>query len=357
MTIPAIPLFAYSLGATETALGLLGTLPSVTYALLAIRIGRLSEKRGRRTFIILGPTIFSLISLAYLISSNLNQILAVRPLEGISAALFWPCAEAYIAYLQGDISPQRATGYFTLAWSLGTTLGPTMGGYLINRGSRVTPFFACAVMMLISLLLTLVSTNEEDDQRRVDPNEMGRGSTSLRSIVFAILGYGFSQATVLAIYPVHGSIIGFTEIEIGILLSLVGLTRTVVFAVFTFWILPSGTTMATAGYLILAISLGLMPMLNQFYASAISFAMMGTGLGLVYMSIISLVMAHQKRGDAAGAFESGIGIGSIAGPLISGISAEHMGNFAPYWLSSLSAILGLISAKGVTSEESPKRAR
>jgi len=357
MTIPALPLFAYSLGATETTLGLLGTMPSITYAGLAIRFGGLSEKRGRRAFIILGPTLYLLISLAYMISSNLNQILAVRPLEGISFALFWPCAEAYIADLHGNIPRRRATGYYTLAWSVGTTLGPAIGGYLIDRASIGSPFAACTIVMAISLILALISTNEMRSGRELTHDETGGQSTSLRSILFAILGYAFSQATVFSLYPVHASMLGFTEIEIGILLSLIGITRTLIFALFTFVRVPSGATMATFGYFILAMSLILMPILNWFYASAMSFAMMGAGLGLVYISVIGLVMNHQSRGDAAGAFESGIGIGAIAGPLISGIAAEHIGSLAPYFLSSFSAITGIVFAKAATAEGPAKRVR
>lgn len=350
--IPAIPLYAYSLRASETMLGLLGTLPAVTYAVLAMKFGELSEKKGRRIFIILGTLLYLAISFAYLVLWDLNQILAVRSLEGVSLALFWPCAEACIADMYGGIYRRRAIGYYTLAWSTGTTLGPALGGYLMKEASIKGPFAACTVMMLISLLLSLAFIGVERKQEKSrQPSTTGR-TTPLRSILCAILGYAFAQATVFSLYPVHGILIGFTEIEIGIFISLIGLSRTIIFAICTFWNVGSEAKMAMVGYLTLSLSLGLMPTLNRFYISAISFVMMGIGLGLVYVSIINLAMNHQRRGVATGAFESGIGIGGIAGPIISGIAAEHIGFLAPYWLSGFFALVEVVVAKKAHGDDS-----
>ena len=99
------------------------------------------------------------------------------------------------------------------------------------------------------------------------------------------------------------------------------------------------------GYSILAVSLGLIPISDRFFTSAISFMIMGIGLGLVYVSIIDLALSHQRKGSAAGAFESGIGVGAVAGPFISGMMAEHFGFPAAYWLSGVIAILGTIFVK------------
>ncbi len=345
MVIPAIPLFAYSLGATQTVLGILGALPAVTCALLAVKFGQLSEKKNRKNFLVLGSLLYLLVSLAYLISSNLNHIFVIRPFEGVSFALFWPCAEAYIADLDDKISRRRALGYYTLAWSGGTTSGPIIGGYLISKMSFGSPFIACAVTMLIALFFTAISTEEKRNRREILRDGASDEPLPLRSILYAILGYSFVQSTVLSLYPVHGSVIGFSEIEIGMLLSLVGLARTVIFAVSTFWGTPPEAQMATVGYSILAVSLGLLPILNQFHTSATSFVMMGVGLGLVYTSIIDLAMSHQRKGSAAGAFESGIGLGAVVGPFVSGIAAEHVGMLAAYWLSSFFAIIGVLVAK------------
>lgn len=346
MIIPAIPLYAHSLQASETTLGIIGTLPAVSYAVLAAKFGELSEKRGRRIFVILGSLLYSLVSYAYLISSDLNQILIIRLLEGISLALFWPCVEAYIADLFDNTSRRHTVGYYSLAWSSGTTLGPAVGGFLISRISMKSPFTACTIMMLVSLFLTLIFTRHIPDHEERSQDKLGRDSTPLKSIQFAILGYAFAQATVLSLYPVHGSMIGYTELEIGMLLSLVGLARTFIFGIYTFWETPSGTGMTIKGYFILTASLILIPLLSWVYASAASFAMMGIGLGMVYVSIISLAMNHQERGSATGVFESGIGIGGIAGPFISGITAEHIGILGPYWLSgSFAAVLAVATRR------------
>jgi len=345
MIIPAIPLYAYSLGATQTVLGLIGTLPAVTYAILAVIVGQLSEKKGRRIFIVFGLLLYLLVNLAYLVSSDLNQILAVRSFEGISFAFFWPCVEAYIADRYEGVSQRRAIGYYTIAWSGGATLGPIIGGCLINITSIQSPFAASAVATLTSLIFILTHTDKTGSHRKILKDSTGKASHSLRSILYAILGYAFAQATVLSLYPVHGTTIGFTEIEIGVLLSLMSLARTSIFISTTYWKPFSKKETATVGYYILAASLGLIPILDRFFTSAIGFMIMGIGLGLVYVSIIDLALSHQRKGSAAGAFESGIGVGAVAGPFISGVMAEHTGFQAAYWLSGFIAILGTIFVK------------
>jgi MFS family permease len=123
---------------------------------------------------------------------------------------------------------------------------------------------------------------------------------------------------------------------------------------FVFWEAPSRAKITTRGYMILTVSLIILPLLSWIYASAVSFVMMGIGLGMVYVSIISLAMNHQERGRATGLFESGIGIGGIAGPFISGIAAEHIGILGPYWLSSSLTALLVVMARRLMAREKDK---
>jgi MFS family permease len=96
---PAIPLYARSLGASYVEVGLLGTFYSLTYIVLAVLPGWLSDHVGRRVIITGSAVLCEFAAFLYLISSNVVSLFLVRVVEGSAWCSLWSALEALVTEL------------------------------------------------------------------------------------------------------------------------------------------------------------------------------------------------------------------------------------------------------------------
>jgi MFS family permease len=118
---------------------------------LPSRLGRLSDRWGRRPLITAGLAWIGLCCVLIPLRSQLPWVIVWWTLKtlGLTAAL--PPQKALISDLtQGT---QRGTGYglYTFATSLGAAVGPLLGGWLYEVTGHSIPFFLTGIALLTSL--------------------------------------------------------------------------------------------------------------------------------------------------------------------------------------------------------------
>lgn len=149
IVVPLLPVYAHSLGATGIYIGLIFGAFSLSRTVFLPFFGRLSDRKGRRPFIVIGLLAYTFASLAFIFSSSVNHLIVVRFLQGIASAMIMPVVQAYV----GDITPPGREGYmmglFNMSLFLGLSLGPVAGG-VINDHLSLKATFAC--MGLLSLI-------------------------------------------------------------------------------------------------------------------------------------------------------------------------------------------------------------
>jgi MFS family permease len=150
--VPLIPVYASTLGATGLQIGFVLAGYSITRALILPAIGRLSDQRGRKPFIVIGLVIYTVLSLAYIMADNITTLIVVRLLHGIGAGMTTPIARAYV----GDLAPEGEEstwmGYFNTSFLAGLGMGPIMGGYLADHFGIEGAFIGLGVISFIALL-------------------------------------------------------------------------------------------------------------------------------------------------------------------------------------------------------------
>ena len=152
--IPLLPVYAESLGALGLWIGVIFSGFSISRSIFMPIVGRWSDKRGRKIFIAIGLLIYAIISLGYILSDSMAELVMVRSIQGLSAVMIISIAFAYI----GEISPKdREGGYmgiFSISLFAGFGLGPMLGGVLKDwfgltadfytmGGSACSPSFWC----------------------------------------------------------------------------------------------------------------------------------------------------------------------------------------------------------------------
>jgi MFS family permease len=155
VVVPLLPIYARDLGASGVHIGLIFGSFSLSRTFFLPLFGRLSDLKGRKTFIVPGFFAYALISAAFIYSHTVSTLIVIRFFHGIASAMLMPVIQAYI----GDITPGGregiTMGMFNMSLFLGLSLGPLIGGTITDNFSFKAAFMCMGVLALVGFLLSL----------------------------------------------------------------------------------------------------------------------------------------------------------------------------------------------------------
>lgn len=149
----ALPTLGADLGAGATSLGLMETLFLAGSLALLLPLGRIADAGDKNTFYKLGMLSFGVCSILIGSLSFVPAILAVRFLQGVTAAILTVTGPAILAEIVPAERRGQAFGASLGAIYAGLTLGPICAGILIGLGGWRAVFLAGAAAILMAFLL------------------------------------------------------------------------------------------------------------------------------------------------------------------------------------------------------------
>lgn len=156
IVVPLLPIYAHDLGATGFYVAMIFASFSLSRIFLMPLFGRLSDRRGRKPFILCGLATYSLVSIAFVFSTRVEGLILIRFVQGAGSAMVMPVVQAYV----GEITPKGSEGYsmgmFNLSMFLSLSLGPLMGGTLHDLMSMDAAFVCMGGLSFLGLMLCLV---------------------------------------------------------------------------------------------------------------------------------------------------------------------------------------------------------
>jgi len=355
---PIIPLLAQSLGASYIEVGLVGTSYSIIFIMFAALSGRLSDRLGRKTLILISSVLNALAAVLYLFARNVNEIIIIRALEGIAWAAFWPSVEALTTEIASASASGRAMGLSSASYGTGFAFGSLLGGSIAATvGYRNTFYFYLLPSMIAALTISIwfkevrvVNISEGDQpvtpqssQLKVD---LWKSRPFLLSNVVAA-SYTFVLGTLLTLFSVYAKGLGVEVFWIGALFTLFWIGRIVSSMTAgrvsdrvgrNSILIPALIGCAIASFLA-AISLGIELL-------SISMVIMGISIGAVFPVAVALISDNvhmRQRGVAMGIFETSCGVGMMAAATVGGIVADQFNPRYPYVLCALISIVSVIA--------------
>ena len=153
---PLLPLFAASLGAGSAFLGLIVSVSTLTGMCLKPLIGVLSDRWGRRAWLIAGTFLFAGTPFLYRFVHTPEQLLVLRLFHGLATAIYGPVTLAFVAERANQDKAEKL-GWFGMARSGGYIVGPATAGWLLTYLEPITVFtliglLSCLVFIPIVLL-------------------------------------------------------------------------------------------------------------------------------------------------------------------------------------------------------------
>ncbi len=121
---------------------------------LIVSVGRLGDMFGRRRLLLAGIGVFAAASVVCSVAPSLGVLIAARAVQGLGAALMMALSMALV----GETVPQRkigsAIGLLGTMSAIGTALGPSLGGLLIDGLGWPAIFLASVPLGLLAFALT-----------------------------------------------------------------------------------------------------------------------------------------------------------------------------------------------------------
>lgn len=194
----AIPTLASSLGAGSTALEWIVDSYTLAFAALLLPAGSLGDRYGRHHALTAGMLIFGAGSLGAALSGDATQLIAMRAVMGIGAALIMPATMAVLTSVFTDPAERaKAIGLWSAVTGLGVAIGPTAGGWLLQHYSWGSIFAVNLPIVAIALVAGwfLVPPSAAPHKPRLDPVGAVLAATGFGALTYAVIQAGESGWT------------------------------------------------------------------------------------------------------------------------------------------------------------------
>lgn len=348
--LPFFPIYVSQKGANLLELGLIVSGFTLSQFLVQPFFGGLSDRFGRRPFMIGGLCCYGLVAALYIFANSLPQIFLIRLIHGIGAGMFWPAMSAFVI----DQSPidQRgeSMGLLAAIEMMGFAIGPFIGGMLFSLGGMNLPFFSCSILafLAMSLIWWLIRERASKPQPHFKRWWERYGFSSFRHAdirLLCIIGFAetYVWGTIMTLLPIMVSNLGIPPIKIGWIFSLF-------FLVYILLQRPVGKWSDRQGRkkpILLGMSIYALALFLLTFGHRLSYimgvlALAGAGLG-VYAASVRVAVADlspdEVRGANMGFFFTTRMLGFFLGPNISGLMADRLGFGIPFLLGG--AVLGI----------------
>jgi EmrB/QacA subfamily drug resistance transporter len=141
---------------------------SLAYSLVAgavlLPVGRASDLLGRVRLFTWGLVLFSLFSLASAFAPSANILLALRALHGTALGIGWATSAALVTLAYPVETRGRALGINVAGVYLGLTLGPVLGGIIVDNLGWRSLFLVTAGLGLLNLAAPLRKMRALDER-------------------------------------------------------------------------------------------------------------------------------------------------------------------------------------------------
>jgi MFS family permease len=153
--LPLLPLYATSLGATPTVLGLLTSSFAVLIAVGQLAGGYLVERVAPRRLVSLGIGTYAAANVLISTAGAALPLIAFRSIAGLGSGVNQVSERLYVAQAIDRARLAFANGVLSAAGSAGAVLGPTVGGLLVGVSDLRLPFLVVSATSTLAFIGSL----------------------------------------------------------------------------------------------------------------------------------------------------------------------------------------------------------
>ena len=329
--LPALPYYAEAFGATGVWIGAILAAYSAAQLVGASLLGRLSDRVGRRPILLmsLAGSAASLVLCG--LAGSLWLLLAARALAGLFGGSI-AAAQAYIADVTAPEERAKYMGLLGASIGLGFVFGPALGAGLSRFGFGAAAFTAAglAALNLLFAFFRLPETRTAEQRSHAHARfdwsnfadalhhpSIGRllAATFLSTLAFVAM-----EATFALLGQTR---FGLDTSRLGLVFTFVGVVMVIVQGGLVGRLAPrfGERALATAGALVMAASLGALPLVHSLGAALGVLTGLAVGQGLttpMLATLLSRATDADEQGGTLGLGQSLAAAARAVGPIGAG---------------------------------------
>lgn len=353
LVIPVLPTMMNELNISGAVVGYMVATFAITQLIFSPFAGRWADKYGRKIMIVLGLFIFGFSEFLFGLGKTVEVLFISRMLGGVSAAFIMPAVTAFIADITTTATRSKALGYMSAAISTGFIIGPGIGGFLAEIGTRV-PFYSAGVLGVFAAILSFMLLSEPE--RTIEEASTPGQVTGIRRIfipmyfiafiLIFVLSFGLAAfESLFSLFVDHK--FGFTPKDIAIVITGSGIVGAIAQVLLFDRLSRRMGEINLIRYClgISAVLVLLMTYVSSYFSILLTTFVLFVGFDLIRPAITSYLskIAGNEQGFVGGMNSTFTSIGNIFGPIIGGVLFDINFNY-PYYFAAIVLIIGTIIA-------------
>ncbi|MEI7294588.1 MFS transporter [Paraburkholderia tropica] len=334
--LPAMQQHFANVPGIETLVPVVVTMPMFVLGALAMMIGAVSDKIGRKRVLVGALVLYAIAGTAPLYLDSIQAILASRALVGLAEAAAMTVSTSFIGdYFTGAKRDRYAALQVTVA-STSAFVFNLMGGVLGAYGWRA-PFVAYALPLLLAPLVQIFIWDTQGGRDLREAHAHAADETTFRPWLLALICLAaFGVGMVFMVVPVH---LSFMLVQLGVhstgaigfayAMNSVGIIAgTLGFG----WFIASRFSVLqqfVLGTIVCGLGFACMGTAHDQTVLTLGGAINGVGCGIVLPALVSWglrSLPFSRRGFGTGAFTAAQFIGYFCSPIVVMAMVMHSGS-------------------------------
>jgi len=353
---PVLSLYTQALGGKEIVIGLIAAFSPLAGILFSFPVGILSDRFGRKKFLVLAGAVFLTAPLLYIFVSSPYWLIPIRFFHGMATAILNPVISAIIVSSYQKNKGAKL-GVYSSSTLIGRTLAPLLGGFLISYFALYASglwnykivYLAAFIFAIPVFILSWIYKEKKFRKKTLrikdfylDLIYILKNKKILSTSLIQMVTY-FAFGAFETYLPIYLSLKGVPAFEIGAIFSIQILS--IAFSQPIFGKIADKIDkrkQIVFGILVLSIALSLVTSFSTSFELTIIGIVFGLGLSfsIVATSTYTAEIAKKdKLGASLGGLSSIMDVGHTTGPLITGIIISA---FSFFWGFFASLVLSVV---------------
>jgi len=316
--LPTAPFYILSLGGSQTAAGLFLGFLTYSSAFSAPFTGALGDRIGKRKILITSSIAITIFSLLYAVAPSYQLVLGLVLIHGVFWSGLLSSASSYIVDIVPKSRRAEGLGYSGFASILAVAVAPWIGLWVFDHGGWRA---VCLESAGLGVIMAVIAWTLPPDKRHEHPPSMHPKDLVEWPVLlgaFTLFLYSFSYGGITSFVAIYAEHVGvtpralyFTVFSLAILVTRPFMGR---------WADRIGHTRLIVPCLVsIVLGISVLSIATNRTLFVMSALLFGVGFGSAYPIFVAHLMHHveEKRrtatfGALIGAFDTGIGTGSIA---------------------------------------------
>lgn len=332
----ALPTLVEEVGATTRHLLWIVDAFNLAFAALVLAGGSLSDRFGRKPFLVLGLVVFLIASFAGAWSQSTGVLIVWRAVAGVAAAVVYPVTLSILTNIFTERSERvKAISIWGAATGISVAVGPIVGGALVESfwWGSILVFNGAAAALTVILALRFVPNSKDPATPPLDFVGLALSTLALGSLVYTIIeapdrGWtstptivGFvSTAVLLGVFVVQEARVAHPMLDVRLFTNMrftaaSGAVTSAFFALFGFIFLVTQYFQSVRGYGALDTGIRMLPVAGSIAVASLIGARLAVVIGSKLVVALGLVSLSIAFGWAA-TIEVGTSYSEIVGQML-----------------------------------------